>query len=158
MSLGKQNSLAHLEGFIVSWRRRGPQHCLQKSAPTQDFAQNYWIFGLFPSSDIQGTRKHDVSETASVSVLRRVQWLMLAVFKGPNTVGVFPTHLRTETGAVSETSCFLVRRIPDGEKVENPSNSECYTPSSEPFKIFKISRSQPFRYKFNDCWTNCKMA
>jgi hypothetical protein len=32
--------------------------------------QNYWVFGLFPSSGILGTRKHDVSETESVSVLR----------------------------------------------------------------------------------------
>jgi hypothetical protein len=32
--------------------------------------QNYWVFGLFPSSGILGTRKHDVSETGSVSVLR----------------------------------------------------------------------------------------
>jgi hypothetical protein len=32
--------------------------------------QNYWDFGLFPSSGILGTRKHDVSETGSVSVLR----------------------------------------------------------------------------------------
>jgi hypothetical protein len=27
--------------------------------------QNYWIFGLFPSSGILETRKHDVSETGS---------------------------------------------------------------------------------------------
>jgi hypothetical protein len=32
--------------------------------------QNYWVFGLFPSSGIIGTRKHDVSETGSVSVFR----------------------------------------------------------------------------------------
>jgi hypothetical protein len=32
--------------------------------------QNYWVFGLFPSSGILGTRKHDVSETGSISVLR----------------------------------------------------------------------------------------
>jgi hypothetical protein len=31
--------------------------------------QNYWVFGLFSSSGILGTRKH-VSETGSVSVLR----------------------------------------------------------------------------------------
>jgi hypothetical protein len=31
--------------------------------------QNYWIFGLFPSSGILENRKHDVSETGSVSVL-----------------------------------------------------------------------------------------
>jgi hypothetical protein len=29
--------------------------------------QNYWGFGIFPSSGILGTRKHDVSETGSVS-------------------------------------------------------------------------------------------
>jgi hypothetical protein len=32
--------------------------------------QNYWVFGLSPLSGILGTRKHDVSETGSVSVLR----------------------------------------------------------------------------------------
>jgi hypothetical protein len=32
--------------------------------------QNYRVFGLFPSSVIQGNRKHDVSETGSLSVFR----------------------------------------------------------------------------------------
>jgi hypothetical protein len=32
--------------------------------------QNYWIPGLLPSSGIPENRKHDVSETGSVSVLR----------------------------------------------------------------------------------------
>jgi hypothetical protein len=32
--------------------------------------ETYWIFGLFPSSGILENRKHDVSETGSVSVLR----------------------------------------------------------------------------------------
>jgi hypothetical protein len=32
--------------------------------------QNYMGFGLFPSSGILETRKHNVSETGSVSVLR----------------------------------------------------------------------------------------
>jgi hypothetical protein len=57
--------------------------------------QNYWVFGLFPSSRIVENRKHDVSETGSVSVFRwgwktptqlgtleratlQVQWLRLA--------------------------------------------------------------------------------
>jgi hypothetical protein len=44
------------------------------------------FFWTFPSSGIQETRKHDVSETGSVSVL---QWLRLALSKGPNWVGVF---------------------------------------------------------------------
>jgi hypothetical protein len=33
-------------------------------------AQNYWVFGLCPSSGILETRKHNVSETGSVSVLK----------------------------------------------------------------------------------------
>jgi hypothetical protein len=32
--------------------------------------QDYWVFWTFPSSGILETRKHDVSETGSVSVLR----------------------------------------------------------------------------------------
>jgi hypothetical protein len=94
----------HLNPISVSW------------------VQNYWNFGLFPSSGIIGTRKHDVSETGSVSVLRcrgktptqlrPNHWLALT--KGPNTVGVFLPHLRLETDAVSETSCFLVPRTTDG--------------------------------------------
>jgi hypothetical protein len=31
--------------------------------------QNYWVFGLCPSSGILSTRKHKVSGTTSVSVL-----------------------------------------------------------------------------------------
>jgi hypothetical protein len=32
--------------------------------------QNYWVSGLRPSSGILNTRKHNVSETGSVSILR----------------------------------------------------------------------------------------
>jgi hypothetical protein len=32
--------------------------------------QNYWVFGLFPSSGILENRKHDVLEAGSVSILR----------------------------------------------------------------------------------------
>jgi hypothetical protein len=32
--------------------------------------QNYWVFGLCRSSGILETRKHNVPETVSVSVLR----------------------------------------------------------------------------------------
>jgi hypothetical protein len=34
--------------------------------------QNYWIFGLFPSSGTLENRKHDVPEIGSFSVLRLV--------------------------------------------------------------------------------------
>jgi hypothetical protein len=33
----------------------------------------------------------------------------ISLSKGPNRIGVFPLHLRTETGWVSETVCFLFR-------------------------------------------------
>jgi hypothetical protein len=33
-------------------------------------SQNYWVFGLFPSSSIVENRKHDVSKAGSVSILR----------------------------------------------------------------------------------------
>jgi hypothetical protein len=36
------------------------------------YDQNHWVFGPSPSSGILGNRKHDVSETGSVSVLRCV--------------------------------------------------------------------------------------
>jgi general stress protein CsbA len=32
--------------------------------------QNYWVLGLCPSSGILEARKHSISETGSVSVLR----------------------------------------------------------------------------------------
>jgi hypothetical protein len=37
-----------------------------------------------------------------------------------NLVGIFPPHLTTETDPVSETSCFLVSRIPDDGKGKTP--------------------------------------
>jgi hypothetical protein len=43
-----------------------------------------------------------------------VQWLRLALSKGPNRVS--PTRIRTETDPVSETLCSVVFRIPDDER------------------------------------------
>jgi hypothetical protein len=42
----------------------------QKQAISRDLSQKYWVSGLCPSSGIQNTRKHNVSETGFVSVLR----------------------------------------------------------------------------------------
>jgi hypothetical protein len=53
------------------------------------------------SKELEEDKKHDVSETGYVSVLRSLR------YKGPNSVGVSP-HLRTETDPVPETSCFLL--------------------------------------------------
>jgi hypothetical protein len=35
------------------------------------YAQNYWVFGLCPSSGILENREHEVSDTGTVSVLKR---------------------------------------------------------------------------------------
>jgi hypothetical protein len=43
-------------------------------------------------------------------------------------------HLMTETDLVSETACLLEYRTMG--KVQKPSDPECYTPSSEPFRIY----------------------
>jgi hypothetical protein len=48
------------------WTRSG----CNEYACTNTVTQNYWIFGLCPSSGIVETIKHNVSETGSVSVLR----------------------------------------------------------------------------------------
>jgi hypothetical protein len=34
------------------------------------YFQNYWVFGLLPTSGILEHRKHDVSETGYVAVVR----------------------------------------------------------------------------------------
>jgi hypothetical protein len=86
--------------------------------------QNYWVFLTFLSSGILETRKRDVSETGSVSVLKRKG----VGEKTPTPLGPLeranlnqsppPFHLRTETNPVPEKSCFLVSRIPDDGKVQ----------------------------------------
>jgi hypothetical protein len=63
--------------------------------------QNYWVLGLFPSSGILQNRKHDVSETGSVSVLR---W-----------GGGGKTHIQLGP---------LEREYRTMEKVQKPSNSK----------------------------------
>jgi hypothetical protein len=60
--------------------------------------QNYWVFGLFPSSGILGTRKHNVSKTGSVSVLR-CGW-------GEHTYSV--VSLRQTNGPVMEVIIIII--------------------------------------------------
>jgi hypothetical protein len=84
-------------------------------------------FGLCPSSVILETRKHNVSDTRSLSEV--------SSFKGTQQQSTcLPSiRLRTQTDPLSETLCFLVSRTPN--LVRKPSNSECYTLLSEPFRI-----------------------
>jgi hypothetical protein len=73
--------------------------------------QNYWGFGRFQTSGILETRKYDVSETGSVSVLR---W---GRGKTPTQLGPLErANLNHWTDPFSETSCFLFSRMPDDGK------------------------------------------
>jgi hypothetical protein len=68
-------------------------------------------------------------------------WLLwLALSKGPNRVGVsLPFHLRTEADPASETSCYLViLDFQTVDEVQKPISSQCYTPSSEPFRFVNV--------------------
>jgi hypothetical protein len=49
---------------------RGIETNLAKTCVYTVDSQNYWIFGRCPSYGILETRKHNVSEAGSVSVLR----------------------------------------------------------------------------------------
>jgi hypothetical protein len=57
--------------------------------------------------------------------------------KGPNRAGVsLPSPEGGKKDPVSETSCFVVSGIPGDGYVHKLINSECYTPSSEPFRFY----------------------
>jgi hypothetical protein len=43
--------------------------CSVTRESNRTYGQNYWVFGLFPSSSILENRKHNISETGSLSVL-----------------------------------------------------------------------------------------
>jgi hypothetical protein len=55
--------------IVLNRKLHGWKQCFVKINMTH--IHNYWVLGLFPSSSILESRKHDVSETGSVSVLRR---------------------------------------------------------------------------------------
>jgi hypothetical protein len=99
--------------------------------------QNYWIAGLCPSSGILNTRKHNVSETGSVSVVRSGEggtYFVGSLERGnlnhwsrDPAQEISPSlDMKTERDPVSETLCFLVFRIPDDDTVPKPSNSGWY--------------------------------
>jgi hypothetical protein len=78
---------------------------------------NYWVIRLCPSSGILETRKHRVTETGYLSILRW-EWKTrtLLVPWERDTLSHW-----TETDAVSETLCFLACIIPDdGQRQKIP--------------------------------------
>jgi hypothetical protein len=88
---------------------------------TRTKAQDYWVFGFCSSS----------------SILKYTQWLRLAVSNGPSRVGVSHplTRGRKQIQFPKRVILCLVE-YQTMDKVQKPSNPECYIPSSEPFRIW----------------------
>jgi hypothetical protein len=78
-------------------------------------------------------------------------WLRLALSKGPNWVGVFPPHTWGEKQIqFPKRRVFLSLEYRTMEKVQKPSNCDCDTPSSEPYRIYfysNITKTQKTRDK-----------
>jgi hypothetical protein len=95
--------------------------------------QNYWVIILFPSSGIVEKRETTFRKLdlfpSSGAAGENTPTPMGPLEKPnlnhwPNRVGFFsPLYLRNKTDPVSETSCFIVSRIPDGAKIQKPSSS-----------------------------------
>jgi hypothetical protein len=78
---------------------------------------------MFRKLDLSPSSSEEVGGSYSVESVANIN----------HRVGVPTPHLRTETDPVSETLCSVECRIMN--KVQEPSNHECYTPSSEHFRI-----------------------
>jgi hypothetical protein len=126
------------EGYLLR------QHFNKTHNVLQTELLDFWTFSIVRYSR---KHKHDVSEIGSVSVLRWKgektptqlgpleranlnHWI-----KGPNSVGVFFPFTWGRKHPLSETSCFYSLEYRTMEKVQKPSNSVCYRPPSEPFRI-----------------------
>jgi hypothetical protein len=84
---------------------------IRRHIPQDIFRQKYWGFGHFPSSGI----------------LENTTFRKLDMFPSSGEGGGEDTY---SVGP----ECQMM------EKVQNPSTSVCYTPSSEPFRIYNIFR------------------
>jgi hypothetical protein len=85
---------------------------------------------------------------------RVVQWLRSTLLKGHSRVVV--SILRTETNRVSGTLCSLRFRIRTAYITRNPSNSDCYTLSSELLLIyFTVNTLQEWKslYSVSTSWS-----
>jgi hypothetical protein len=113
------------------------------------YIKNYWVSGLCPSSGILIIRKHKVSEIGSVSFFR---WREgdtysvgfrknLDISKRPKRAAIsLPppedgNRSRYSSQYVVFSSYLEFRTI---DEVQKPSNSECYTPSSEPLRLYYL--------------------
>jgi hypothetical protein len=84
---------------------------------------DYWVFDF-----VHYSKENNISETESTSILT------------DPTECPRPTHLRTETDAVSEIVCSLEYLTMD--KVQKLSIPEYYKTLSEPFRIYKWKKNE----------------
>jgi hypothetical protein len=94
-----------------------------KVPPVVYNTQNYWASGLCSSPRILITRKHNVSETGPVSVLRwgEIQRLRLALSKGPNRVVVsLPSHEEGNRSSIRNTVFSSTQNSGRWTKSRNP--------------------------------------
>jgi hypothetical protein len=134
-------------GKVVSFTHR-PHHSPQKhffcfwySLLLDSLLLSFWTLSIVR---ISTNRKHDVSETGSVSVFRRgggtysIEKPKACLSTGDARiacgkasfwffcrVGPHPPRLKTETDPVSETLCFLFVEIRTMDKVQKLSSNEC---------------------------------
>jgi hypothetical protein len=135
--------LLHVDMNIYKAQSQTVRRVNSKGFWRRCMTQNCWVIGLFPSSRILENRKHDVSETGSVSVLRwrgentrtqlgpleradlNVQWFRLGLSKGPNWVGVFsPLTWGRNHIEFPKRRVFYSLEYRTMENVQNPRNSE----------------------------------
>jgi hypothetical protein len=82
--------------------------------------QNYQVFGLCSSSCITETRKHNVSETGSIAIVR---WGgETPTLLGPNTVGVSILTCGQKKINFKKHCVFQFLEYKTMDKVQNPSN------------------------------------
>jgi hypothetical protein len=109
----------------TSLNRTREQQWLTDSSTTLSIKivfHNHWASGLFPSSGILITNKTQ----------------RFALSKGPNRVGASPPFTWGRKQIQFPKRCFLLYlEFQTINEVQNPSTSECYTPSSEPFRFYK---------------------
>jgi hypothetical protein len=72
-----------------------------------------------------------------------IQWLRLALSKGPNWLGVLPPPWPEDGNRFSFRNVVFFNFLEywTMDKVQKLSNSECYTPSSGPTRIYLIESS-----------------
>jgi hypothetical protein len=115
---------------ILYLRQQTKLHALRRNTRNQ----NHWASGLCPLSEILNTRKHNVSETGYVSVLIWNGWKHLLSW-------VPQKELTLITGPVE----FLMM-----DKGHRPSDYNCCTTSSEPFRIYTHTHIQTSTHNISD--------